>query len=314
LRSRVAETRVPVDGKLLSATISLGVTQVTERTVTAAQLVDDADQCLLAAKQAGRDRVISHAEMRRISAACQDPKNAAGAIFTGVKACDVMTTIVAALPSNATVGKAAKYFLRFRYSSAPVADENGKLVGFLSEKDVMNVLLWPDCWTRKIADIMKTNVVCYDEKEPILSIYEFLCRVPIRSIVVARGDRPTGIISRGTLLRWFSNLVVSRRIQGGSAADLALAPDRGQLARTAAAISQQAHQMQSALEHDDDDMTPHVIGGASRIQELVNDLLAGAQRDGESIEDKFGAASSWDLPCNAAQESSERSSMPVAVD
>jgi two-component system, cell cycle response regulator len=314
LRARVAETRVPADGKLLSATVSLGVTQMTEATTTAAQFVDDADQCLLAAKQAGRDRIIGHGEMRRISAACQDPKNSAGAIFTGVKARDVMTTIVAALPSNATVGKAAKYFLRFRYSSAPVSDENGKLVGFLSEKDVMNVLLWPDCWTRKIADIMKTNVVCYDEDEPILSIYEFLCRVPIRSIVVARGNKPTGVISRGTLLRWFSNLVVSRRIQGNATDEFLVAPDREQLGLTAAAIAQQARQMQLALEQDEDDMTPHVIGGASRIQELVNDLLAGAQRDAESVDPKFGAASGWDAPRSAVDAENDWPSARVGAD
>lgn len=296
LRRRVAGTPITFDGKSLAVTVSLGVAQMVDETDAAAQLVDDADQCLLAAKQAGRDRVIGLGELRRINAACRDPQNAAGAIFAGIAARDVMTTIVAALPSDATVGAAARYFLRFRYSSAPVVDAGGQLIGFLSEKDVMNVLLWPDCWTRKIADIMKTNVVCYDEDEPILSIYEFLCRVPIRSVVVSNGGKPTGIISRGTLLRWFSNMVVSRRIHTGAVEDSPPAPDSNELCLTAAAILRQVYELQAALEDGLDDVAPHVIGTASRIQELVNDLLAGAQRDVGPANERVVASSGWGPP------------------
>jgi two-component system cell cycle response regulator len=278
LRKRVGALAIKFGDRSLKVTISLGVAQLTEDTKSAAQLVDYADQALLAAKHAGRDRVVCRGELQRISAACQDPADAAGAIFAGVKARDVMTTIVASLSCDATIGIAAKYFLRFRFSSAPVVNAQGKLVGFLSEKDVMNVLLWPDCWTRQISDVMKPNVVCYDEDEPILSIYEFLCRVPIRSVVIARDGQPTGVISRGTLLRWFSNLVASRQASGQGGDDTIPEGDRGQLALTAAAIMRQVEEMRAVLESDDiEDVTPHVIGGASRIQELVNDLLAGGQ-------------------------------------
>jgi two-component system cell cycle response regulator len=278
LRKRVGGIAIKFADRTLKVTISLGVAQLTDDTKNAAQLVDHADQSLLAAKHAGRDRVVCGGELLRISAACKDPANDAGAIFNGVKARDVMTTIVASLSSDATIGKAAQYFLRFRFSSAPVVNAQGKLVGFLSEKDVMNVLLWPDCWTRHISDVMKSNVVCYDEDEPILSIYEFLCRVPIRSVVIARDGKPTGVISRGTLLRWFSNLVVSRQSSGQSSDETAADDDRGQLALTAKAIARQVEEMRAVLEGDDiEDVTPHVIGGASRIQELVTDLLAGGQ-------------------------------------
>ncbi len=278
-RAKIAATPIVFDGKTLAVTASFGIAQWTPDIESVAKLTDIADQCLLAAKQAGRDRVLCHGELQRISAACHDPANAAGAVFAGVVARDVMTTIVASLPYDATIGVAAKYFLQFRFNSAPVVDEQGKLVGFLSEKDVMNVLLWPNCWTRRISDVMKTSVVCYDESEPILTIYEFLCRMPIRSIVVARDGKPTGIIGRGALLRWFSNIVAARHAKAGSHERPGASPDRTQLALTAAAISQQVDQMKAALEANTaDDVTPLVVGGASRIQELVNDLLASGQK------------------------------------
>lgn len=298
LRKRVGALAIKFGDKSLNVTISLGVAELMEDTKNAAQLVDYADQSLLAAKHAGRDRVVCRGELQRISAACQDPANQSGAIFNGVKARDVMTTIVASLSCDATIGKAAKYFLRFRFSSAPVVNAQGKLVGFLSEKDVMNVLLWPDCWTRHISDVMKANVVCYDEDEPILSIYEFLCRVPIRSVVIARDGRPTGVISRGTLLRWFSNLVASRQASGQGGDDTVLEDDRGQLALTAAAIARQVEEMKAVLGGDDiEDVTPHVIGGASRIQELVNDLLAGAQGAVNNGDARLVGSCGWGPPC-----------------
>jgi CBS domain-containing protein len=281
LRAQIAAAPIVVDGTTLSVTASLGVAQVTEDVENAAQIVMRADQCLLAAKQSGRDRVVGFEELQRIRAACRDPENAAGLLFAGVVARDVMSTIVASLPMDATIGWAARYFVRFRFASAPVVDANRKLAGFLSEKDVMNVLLWPDWWNRKVSDVMKTNVVCYEEGAPMLPIYEFLCRMPIRSVVVTRQGRPTGMISRGALLRWVGNAALAHRnrhVPGGGATSGA---ERRQLALTAAAISKQIRELQTALDGDlTDNVTPQIVGGASRIQELVNDLLACGQQFG----------------------------------
>jgi diguanylate cyclase (GGDEF)-like protein len=275
---RIRERPVLIDGKPLAITASFGVAAVGSETKQPAELVDLADHCLLAAKQAGRDRVVSASSIRRLAEMYRDPHNGCGAIFAGVVARDVMTTVVASLSRDATVGQAAKYFLRFRLSSAPVVDENGKLAGFVSEKDLMNVLLWPDCWTRSIRDVMKNSVICYEEDTPVLSIYEFLSRVPFRSVVVVRDGTPTGMISRGTLLRWFSNSTATRRAVD-DATEMLPTPEnaRDQLSMSCAAIAEEIGRLHSALDDSTlEDVLPSLVGGASRIQELVNDLLAGS--------------------------------------
>ena len=53
-----------------------------------------------------------------------------------------MTGIVASLRSEATSKEAAEFFLRYRISAAPVVDDEGQLIGFLSEKDIMGIMLW----------------------------------------------------------------------------------------------------------------------------------------------------------------------------
>ena len=49
------------------------------------------------------------------------------------------------------------------------------------------------------------------EETPALAIYEFLARVVIRGVVIVKHGRPTGLISRGCLLRFFMSLLASRK-------------------------------------------------------------------------------------------------------
>jgi CBS-domain-containing membrane protein len=195
-----------------------------------------------------------------------------------------MTSIVAALDENDTVGSAASYFLRFRINSAPVVDQQGLLVGILGEKDVMSIMLGAWWWTKRIKDIMKRNVVSYEETASALTIYEFLCRVTIRGVVVVSQGRPTGLITRGSLLRYFMNeLAVSRAVQPDcqsealGAAFLSKFCDsqpQQRIADTVRVLGHEVTNLAERLDENADDIVPCVVGGASRIQELVNDLLS----------------------------------------
>ena len=49
---------------------------------------------------------------------------------------------------------------------------------------------------------MKTNVVQYEEHTPVKEIFRFLSRASVPRVVVVHQNRPTGVISRATLLRW----------------------------------------------------------------------------------------------------------------
>jgi signal-transduction protein with cAMP-binding, CBS, and nucleotidyltransferase domain len=50
---------------------------------------------------------------------------------------------------------------------------------------------------------MRSNVICYEEETPIRVIYEFLCRVSLRSVVITKDGQPTGVVNRSSLLRCF---------------------------------------------------------------------------------------------------------------
>jgi diguanylate cyclase (GGDEF)-like protein len=279
VRRKLAELAIPAGDRELRITASFGIAQKRDDTHTAEELVDRADQALLCAKHSGRDRVVCFESLSNKNNVDLVKSEAYGNLFHGISARHVMTPLVACLQLDETVGRAAEFFLRSRINSAPVVDADGKMVGMVSEKDIMGAMVSLDCWRTPIREVMKPNVIWYEEETPIQTIYEFLCRVSIRRVMIAKDDRPTGAITRGTLLRWFRNLVVSNGLlqRDDMPQDLADAsPDdsKQRLAETAHALGQLAEELWKRLEGNADDLVPYVVGGASRMQELVNDLLA----------------------------------------
>ncbi len=277
-RQRLSSTTVCVGEKRVRVTGSFGVAQRCDDTRTVAELVDQADQALLCAKQSGRDRVVRYESLHGSSEFDLPETNPQVGLFQGIVARHVMTPLVAFLREDETVGQAAELFLRSRANSTPVVNTEGKLTGILSEKDLLAAMVSLECWESPVLEVMKPNVICYEENTPIQTIYEFICRVSIRRVVIATDGYPTGTISRGTLLRWFKNLVITKGLLDPRRAGQ---PDeqydphrtRERLVETARELAHQASELQKRLQEDIDDLVPYVVGGATGLEELVNDLL-----------------------------------------
>lgn len=141
-----------------------------------------------------------------------------------MKAIDLMTPRVITIGPDATVAEAARTMLENHISGLPVVDGSGKVVGIISEGDLLRrVELGTErhrSWwlglmsggtlpaedfikshARKVADVMTTHVTTVDESaspEEVVRVMETrrIKRVP----VVSRGAL-VGIISRANLLR-----------------------------------------------------------------------------------------------------------------
>jgi two-component system, cell cycle response regulator len=263
--------------KQIPITASFGVAQCYEDTQTPEALVDLADQALLCAKRSGRDCVVSVESLDADHVSLTN--NAQDDLFRNIVARDVMTPLAFCLREDETIGQAAEFFLCSRNNSSPVVDSSGKLTGMLSEKDLMGAMVSLDCWKMHVQQVMKPHVITYEENAPIRSIYEFLCRVAIRRIVIVDDGRPTGTISRGTLLRWFRNLVLSKGLVEPERVGTRL-PDgdahhvRQRLEDIALKLNHQTSDLLHQVREGADDLMPYLVGGASGVQELVDDLLA----------------------------------------
>lgn len=279
VRAALAELQFPVSGGSLRVTGSFGVAERLEDMRGTETVVDVADQALIVAKQSGRDRVVSARSlgdaMSSLASSKQDNP------LAGVYARDVMGVLVHSLHQDDNIQRAAEFFLQLRLGSVPVVDDEGKLVGVVSEKDLMTLDVSGVSWDRKVRDIMKRNVVCYEETMPADSVFQFLCRVSIRRVVVVRDGRPTGIISRSSLIRWFRNWVLANRDElPDHEAERKRLHDGVML--TARALAECGEGLPGKLLLDERNFIPYAVGEATRMQELINDLLGHCQSVGSA--------------------------------
>ena len=210
IRSRLAALPIAVGGKELHVSASFGVAQRHADTAAAEQLVDMADQALLCAKQSGRNCVIPFELLTDANEVELADARSRELIFRGIVARHVMSPLTAFLKENDSIGRAADVLFRRHTSSMPVLDAAGRLAGVVSEKELLAAMVSLDCWQEPVSGTMRPSVICYEEDTPILTIYEFLCRVSIHRVVITDGGRPTGTISRGTLIHWFRNFVAGQ--------------------------------------------------------------------------------------------------------
>lgn len=279
-RCRLAISSTPITAGDLSlhVTASLGVAErlFVSGNGNPEQLVALADQALAMAKQSGRDRVIRFGKLSEEVPDICDGDTSAGPL-NGVYARDVMSVALARPSQFDTVHHVANLFLQLRLDSAPVVDEEGKVIGIVADTDLLTHTSLGNGWEDKIHDVMRTDVVCYEEDTPLRQVFEFLARVPVPRVVVVSEGRPTGMISRATLLRWLRNWGTVRDtidIDGQwTWADVERERRRAGIIKISEAVEERAVQMRRGISKNGVDLIPCVVGEATRLQSLVNDLL-----------------------------------------
>ena len=141
-----------------------------------------------------------------------------------MQAKDIMTTAIATVPPQATVRDIAKLLLARRISAVPVVDSDGKVLGIVSEGDLMRrpetgTERHPSWWLTLLdnseeralqyvkshggtaGDVMTRDVKTVDEHATLEEIAEQLERHRIKRVPVLRDGRLVGIVSRADLLR-----------------------------------------------------------------------------------------------------------------
>lgn len=145
-----------------------------------------------------------------------------------MKASEIMTRDVIAVGSDTPVREVAKLMVDQRISGMPVID-NGKLVGILSENDLVRRIelgtdktrsSWLQFFTSEdtilreyvhargqvAGDVMTTKVVTVTPDTPIKDIAEILETRHIKRVPVVDGGKVVGVISRANLIQALATL------------------------------------------------------------------------------------------------------------
>jgi CBS domain-containing protein len=155
-----------------------------------------------------------------------------------MQAKDVMTAKVVSVSTDTPVHELVRLLLRHRISAVPVVDDAGKVVGIVSEGDLLRpegahrrgarrswwleailagrAVGYDKADGRTAAAIMTRDVITVNEDTPLNQIAELLERHHIKRVPVLRDGRLTGIVSRANLLHGLADAIVERHEPGAA--------------------------------------------------------------------------------------------------
>ena len=157
-----------------------------------------------------------------------------------MNAADVMVTNVIAVGLDACLQDVAHLLLTNRISAVPVVDSNGKVVGIVSEGDLMRRAeagtgrrrsWWLSLLTgkeglaaqyvkehsRKVADVMTRDVITATPDTPLQDIANILEKNSIKRVPIIEDGKMVGLVSRANLLQALASL--RKQIEGGTPND-----------------------------------------------------------------------------------------------
>ena len=184
-------------------TVSFGVAERTETTELIDHLIDHADQALLAAKTWGRNRCVSYTEI--LADVPGGTINFSKNLLDNVTAGDVMIPFPMSIQPMDSVATVADYFLKTRFETLPITDGEGKLIGIVSETDVISMVGQAEHWIAPVKPLIFPNAASYPVDTPIQKIIDFLNRTSVRRVMIVEKDILVGYICRTPLLRWLRN-------------------------------------------------------------------------------------------------------------
>jgi CBS domain-containing protein len=154
-------------------------------------------------------------------------------------AADIMTRDVKTVPADATLQEAAALLMTHNISGAPVVDANGKMVGIVSEADLLSearrrsalphiapfgLFVVPEDALKRIyhggatllvEEVMTRKVITVPTDLPLDKVGEIMTRSRVNRVpVVDAEDNLVGIITREDLLRALFHIGEGGQIEG----------------------------------------------------------------------------------------------------
>ncbi len=117
---------------------------------------------------------------------------------------DYMVKNIMTVKQDDDVLVAIKQLLSHKTTCAPVLDNSGSLVGMLSEKDCMRVVLefsYNQGMSGKVKDFMRKEIITVNAEASIIDLAEKFKDSSVRSFPVFDDNKLVGVISRTDVLR-----------------------------------------------------------------------------------------------------------------
>jgi CBS domain-containing protein len=107
---------------------------------------------------------------------------------------DIMTKDIITVGPTMTIKKLAMMLIKNQISGAPVAGKNGRIIGVVSEADIVGKK------GKDVKAIMSKKIISVREDAQVEEIAQLMTTHNIKRVPVMRGDEVVGIVSRADIV------------------------------------------------------------------------------------------------------------------
>jgi CBS domain-containing protein len=111
-----------------------------------------------------------------------------------MQAKDIMTRDIITVPPTMTIRNLATTLIKNQISGAPVAGKNGKILGVVSEADIVAKK------GKDVKSIMSKKIISVAEDTAVEEIARLMTAQKIKRVPVMRGEDVVGIVSRADIV------------------------------------------------------------------------------------------------------------------
>jgi CBS domain-containing protein len=122
-----------------------------------------------------------------------------------VRAKDVMSKRVMTLKPDSRVVDVIRFLAEHKVTGAPVVSDDMHLLGMVTEKDILMMLLYDkDVKTKTVSDLMTKEVISFAEEDDLMEIFKILVENNFRRVPILSNGTLTGIVSRRDIIHFLS--------------------------------------------------------------------------------------------------------------
>ena len=120
---------------------------------------------------------------------------------------DIMTRGVTSVPMDITLREVAKILIDQNVSGVAVTDHNGEIMGFITEMDMLHVVVDKSLLDDTAEEIMTTSLKSISPSTDLESAASVMLEARIHRLIIlsepgmGASDRPVGILSASDIIR-----------------------------------------------------------------------------------------------------------------
>ena len=107
---------------------------------------------------------------------------------------NIMTRDIITVTPTMTVKNLAMTLIKNQISGAPVSSKDGRIVGIVSESDIVGKK------GKDVKAIMSKKIISVTEETPVEEIAQLMTTHKIKRLPVMKGDKVVGIVSRADIV------------------------------------------------------------------------------------------------------------------